>query len=133
MKITLESTFGELSFKGTNERNQSLQLSGNKESVSPMEAVLMSVAGCSAIDVEVILKKMHQKIHKIEVKVEGQRANATPSVFTEIHLHYIITGDVKKEKAQKAVEMSMNEYCSVSKMLSNSVIITHSFEVHILD
>lgn len=133
MKITLESTFGELSFKGINERNQSLQLSGNKESVSPMEAVLMSVAGCSAIDVEVILKKMHQKIHKIEVKVEGQRANATPSVFTEIHLHYIITGDVKKEKAQKAVEMSMNEYCSVSKMLSNSVIITHSFEVHILD
>ncbi|MBK6782811.1 MAG: hypothetical protein IPG79_02950 [Saprospiraceae bacterium] len=57
MKIHLESTFGPLNFKGTNERGQSLQMSGDKESVSPMEAVLMAVAGCSSIDIELILKK----------------------------------------------------------------------------
>ena len=129
MKIKLESTHGELNFKGTNDRGQSLQLSGNKESVSPMEAVLMSAAGCSAIDVEIFLKKMRQPFTNIEVEVEGKRVDAVPSVFSDIHLHYKIYGEVKTEKAQKAVEMSMEKYCSVSIMLQKAVNMTHSFEV----
>lgn len=57
MKVILESTYGDLNFKGTNERGQSIQFSGNKEAVGPMESVLMAAAACSAIDVETILKK----------------------------------------------------------------------------
>jgi putative redox protein len=129
MNVILESTHGDLNFKGTNERGQSLQFSGNKESVSPMEAVLMAAASCSSIDVEIILKKMRQDIKSIRVEVQGTRADAVPAVFTKIHLHYIITGDVKEDKAQKAVAMSMEEYCSVSIMLAKSVEITYSQEV----
>jgi putative redox protein len=129
MNIVVESTHGDLNFKGTNERGQSLQFSGNKESVSPMEAVLMAAASCSSIDVEMILKKMRQEIKSIKVEVQGTRADAVPAVFTKIHLHYILTGDIKEEKAQKAVAMSMEEYCSVSIMLSKSVEITYSVEV----
>lgn len=129
MKITIESTHGELNFKGTNDRGQSLQFSGNSESVSPMESVLMSAAACSAIDVEIFLNKMRQPLNHIEVEVKGERVDAVPAIFSDIHLHYKIYGDVKPEKAAKAVEMSMEKYCSVSIMLQKGVAMTHSHEV----
>lgn len=129
MRVTLESTHGELNFKGTNDRGQSLQFSGSKESVSPMEAVLMSAAACSAIDVEIFLNKMRQPFEKIEVEVKGTRVDAVPAVFSDIHLHYVIYGNVKPEKAKKAVEMSMEKYCSVSIMLQKAVKMSHSHEI----
>jgi putative redox protein len=129
MEIVLESIHGDLNFRGTNDRGQSLQFSGNKEAVSPMESVLMAAAACSSIDVEMILKKMRQNVKAVHVKATGTRADAVPAVFTKIHLHYMISGDLKEEKAQKAVKMSMEEYCSVSIMLSKSVEITYSVEV----
>ncbi|MFZ1705553.1 MAG: OsmC family protein [Saprospiraceae bacterium] len=129
MIVKLESTFGKLNFKGTNERGQSLQLSGDKESVSPMEAVLMAVAGCSSIDIELILTKMRQDLKKIEVEVNGIRAEETPKVFTKMEIHYILHGDLKKDKVQKAVELSMEKYCSVSLMLKQSVEIAYTFEI----
>ena len=133
MKVSLQKTHGDLNFKGTNDRDQSMQFSGNKEAVSPMEAVLMAAAACSSIDVETILKKMRQNVLDIKVDIEGTRAETLPAVFTKIHMHYIISGDVKEEKALKAVEMSMHEYCSVSLMLAKSVLITHSVEVRQLE
>jgi len=129
MNIKLESTHGTLNFKGTNSRGQSLQFSGNKESVSPMETVLMAAAACSSIDVEIFLNKMRQPFDRIEVEVKGEQVDAVPAVFSDIHLHYKIYGNVKPEKAKKAVEMSMEKYCSVSIMLQNSVTMTHSHEI----
>lgn len=129
MKIKLESTHGSLNFKGTNERGQCLQFSGNKESVSPMESVLMAAAACSSSDVEIFLNKMRQPFDKIEVEVSGNRVDSVPSVFSEIHLHFKVYGDVKLEKVKKAVEMSAEKYCSVSIMLQKSVNMTHSHEV----
>jgi len=131
MKVILESTYGDLNFKGTNERGQSIQFSGNKEAVGPMESVLMAAAACSAIDVETILKKMRQEVKSVKVEIEGTRAEAVPAVFTKIHMHYIINGDIKQEKAQKAVDMSVEQYCSVSIMLAKSVEITYSAEVRV--
>jgi putative redox protein len=133
MNVKIESTFGDLNFKGTNERGQSVQLSGNKEAVSPMESVLMAAASCSAIDVEMILKKMRQDVTSIHVEVEGKRADAVPAVFTHIHMHYIVNGDVKEDKALKAVTMSMEEYCSVSIMLSKAAEITYTVEVRVAE
>ena len=100
MKVILESTYGDLNFKGTNERGQIIQFSGNKEAVGPMESVLMAAAACSAIDVETILKKMRQEVKSVKVEIEGIRAEAVPAVFTKIHMHYIINGDIKQEKAK---------------------------------
>ena len=129
MKIKLESTHGSLNFKGTNDRGQSLQFSGEKEAVSPMESVLMAAAACSSIDVEIFLNKMRQPLDRIEVEVDSKRVDAVPAVFESIHLHYRIYGNVKEDKAKKAVEMSMEKYCSVSIMLQKSVTMSHSFEV----
>ncbi|MEM9544762.1 MAG: OsmC family protein [Bacteroidota bacterium] len=129
MQIKLESTHGSLNFKGTNDRGQSLQFSGEKEAVSPMESVLMAAAACSSIDVEIFLKKMRQPLERIEVEVKGDRVDAVPAVFEAIHMHYKIYGNVKEDKAKKAVEMSMEKYCSVSIMLQKAVTMSHSFEV----
>lgn len=131
MKIVLESTYGDQNFKGTNESGQSIQLSGSKQAVGPMESVLMASAGCSAIDVDLILRKMRQEFTDIRVEVDAQRAEGqTPSVFTHIHLKYIIYGtDLKQDKVDKAVEMSVKTYCSVLTMLEKSVIIAYSNEI----
>lgn len=129
MKIKLESTHGDLNYRGTNDRGQSMQYSGSKESVSPMESVLMAAAACSSIDVEIFLKKMRQPMERIEVEVEGTRVDDVPAVFSKIHIHYKIYGDVKLDKAEKAVQMSMEKYCSVSIMLQKAVEMTYGFEV----
>lgn len=121
MKVNLKSNGKELGYIGTNIRGQQIELNGNKEGVGPMESVLMAAAACSAVDIELILKKMRMEYTGIEVEVEGERADQTPAVFTKIHLHYIVSGDIKKEKLDKAVEMSVKSYCSVLKMLEKSV------------
>ncbi|MBK8632295.1 MAG: OsmC family protein [Saprospiraceae bacterium] len=131
MRIKLESTFGERNYKGTNERGQSVQFSGNKESVSPMETVLMAAAACSSIDVDLILKKMRQDFVSLEVVAQADRADdEVPAVFKKINLHYIIKGNnLKEEKVRQAVQMSLETYCSVSKMLEKTALITHTVEV----
>ena len=122
MKVNLKSNGKELGYVGTNIRGQQIELYGNKEGVGPMESVLMAAAACSAIDIELILKKMKQDYTEIEVEVEAERAtDETPAVFKKIHLHYIVSGDVKKEKLDRAVELSVNSYCSVLKMLEKTV------------
>ncbi len=129
MKIHLISTEGEKNYKGTNERGQTMSFSGSKEMVSPMEATLMASAACSSIDIELILTKMRQPFTQIEVQANANRAETEPKVFTDIHLHYIIHGDVKAEKVEKAIEMSMTQFCSVSIMLAKAAPITTSYEI----
>ena len=129
MKIKLASTADELGYVGTNDRGQVQYFSGSKGAVSPMETVLMAAAACSSIDVELFLRKMRAPAASVEVDVEGTRADAVPAVFTKVHLHYKITGDVPENKAAKAVAMSMDQYCSVSIMLKQAVEITHDFVV----
>lgn len=130
MKIILESTHGDLNFKGTNDRGQSVQFSGNKEASSPMETVLMAAAACSSIDVELILKKMRQDVEGIKVEVKGERREEiVPAIFTAIHLHFILTGEIKEKKAKEAVELSLEKYCSVSLSLDRDIKISHSFEI----
>lgn len=89
----------------------------------------MAAAACSSIDVELLLGKMRQAPDRIEVEVEGHRIDAVPAVFEKMHMHYIIYGDVKPEKAEKAVDMSVEKYCSVSIMLQAAVEVSHSWEV----
>jgi len=130
MKVTLSSTYGSLNFKGTNERGQSIQLSGNKEAISPMETLLTAAAACSSIDIELILKKMRQELDRIEVKVEAERREEiVPAIFTKIHLHYILHGKIKDNKAKEAVNLSLEKYCSVTQSLSSDIDITSSYEV----
>jgi putative redox protein len=130
MQIRLKRGKDALNYIGTNERGQEIRLSGDKQAVGPMESVLMAAAGCSTIDLELILGKMRQTLSHVEVVVDAERAeDETPKVFKKIHLHYVMVGKIKEDKAAQAVEMSAMQYCSVLTMLMKSVDVTTSFEI----
>lgn len=99
----------------------SASIGGVGAGISPMEGVLMSLAGCSSIDVIAILKKQRQNPSGFQVQVEAERADAVPAVFTYIMLEFQIEGEVDNSKALKAIQLSMDKYCSVSKMLEPNV------------
>jgi len=96
----------------------------------PMEMVLMGLGGCSGIDVALILQKSRQRLTGMAIEIEGERAAATPAVFTRIHLHYILRGvGLERKKAARALALSLEKYCSVTRMLASTAEITHDFEI----
>ncbi|MFK7808863.1 MAG: OsmC family protein [Saprospiraceae bacterium] len=129
MKVTLKSTDNLDHYTATNEAGHSVALSADGSATGPMQAVLMAVAGCSTIDIVMILKKMRQDIQHIEVEVDGTRQEEIPRVYTKIHLHYKIYGKVKEKKAEQAVALSLEKYCSVSLMLEKAAEISSSWEI----
>jgi len=97
---------------------------------SPMEMVLMSVGGCSSVDVVSILKKTKQDFSSVDVQLTAERAETAPRVFTKINLHFVVTGkNVSEKHLERAVSLSAEKYCSVVLMLDKTVEITHSHEV----
>lgn len=121
---------GPVKFTATNASGASLaidgpaDMGGQNAGLRPMETLLSALAGCSAIDVIHIMKKQRQELSKLEVEVEGERADAVPAVFTRIHLKFVGHGAIDLAKFRKAVELSMEKYCSVSRMLEPTVEIT---------
>jgi putative redox protein len=96
---------------------------------SPMEMVLMSLAGCSGMDVVSILRKKRQPVEDLEVRVRGKRRDDYPTVFSEIALEYIVHGDVDPQAVERAIELSRDRYCPVWAMLGRSVLITATSRV----
>lgn len=97
----------------------------------PTELVLMGLGSCASVDVVGILKKSRQDITGVICEVSANRADTIPAVFTDIHLHFVVTGrNVKAAQVAKAIELSATKYCSVSKMLeAGGVIITHDYTI----
>ena len=103
---------------------------GHDAGARPMELVLMGLAGCSAIDIILILKKQRQSVKNFKIRVEGiRRENEIPAVFENIHLHFLLTGMVEEGKLARAIDLSIDKYCSVTAMLRPTVKITSSFEI----
>ena len=96
-----------------------------------METLLIGMGGCATFDVIHILKKSRQQVLDCVAEIEAERSDDIPSVFTRIHLKFIVSGQQLKEKqVARAVSLSAEKYCSASIMLSNGgVEITHSYEV----
>jgi putative redox protein len=106
------------------------KIGGHDAGTRPMELLLMGVGGCSAIDVILILKKQKQALEDIKIIVEGHRQKgATLSVFTDINLHFVLSGKLDKKKVDRAISLSMNKYCSASAMLGKTAKMSYSFEI----
>ncbi len=105
-------------------------IGGRNLGVRPMELVLLGVGSCSAMDVVHILRKSRQAVTDCVVELKARRAETDPKVFTDIHMHFIVTGDgLKEAQVKRAVELSADKYCSASIMLKATVNITHSHEI----
>jgi len=119
-----------------NEDHATLQMDGSGDiggingGFRPMQMLLAAAGGCSAIDIVGILKKQRQNPDSMTIEVEGTRVQkGTYSEFSAIHMHYIFTGDLDEKKVEKAIELSVTKYCSVSKTLEKTAKITTSFVV----
>lgn len=134
MKIKLTNISGYHS-KVINEDGNSIKVDNksidNPQGVSPMELLLMGVAGCSSIDIISILKKQKQHFKDLTIEVEGEREKVEQvNLFKKIHAKVKFTGDVDPKKAHKACELSFTKYCSVSKMLEGKAEISFSTYVN---
>lgn len=136
MKATIDWT-GDAGFKATSGSGHTVQLDGppdhggKNQGPRPMEMVLMGLGACSSFDVMSILQKSRQDVTDCHAELEAERADAVPSVFTKIHLHFVVTGNNLKENlVKRAVSLSAEKYCSASIMLEKAgVEITHSHEI----
>ncbi len=117
---------------GTSETGHGILMDGDRDGIapSPMEVVLMGMGACSSIDVVDILQTGRQQVTDCEVNLSSERAEEAPRVFTKINAHFIVSGnDLNEKKVKRAVELSMEKYCSVAKMLEQAAEITSSYEV----
>jgi putative redox protein len=97
---------------------------------TPMEMLLVSVAGCTAMDVQSILTKKRQDVTAYNVEITGTRADEHPRKFTTFNIHHIVHGRNVSEKAvADAIELSDTKYCSVAATVRPTATITTSFEI----
>lgn len=96
----------------------------------PMEMLILGMGACSTYDVVSILKKSRQEITDCEIKITSKRADSDPKIFTDIHIHFVVSGSKLKEKqVERAIKLSAEKYCSASIMLGAMAKITHDFKI----
>ena len=106
------------------------EIGGDNLGVRPMEMLLLGVAGCTMINVVTTLKKVRQELTYCETKVNAERADDHPKVFTDIHIQFLVKGnDLDSKKVEKAITLSAEKYCSASIMLGKTASISHDFEI----
>lgn len=120
-------------FEAKNESGQivnidaSPAIGGQNKGARPMELLIMGLGGCSSIDIINILTKQKIEVKDLRIEIKADREeNATPSLFNKIHVDFIFAGVTEKEKAQRAADLSMEKYCSVSKTLEKTAEITYA-------
>jgi len=95
---------------------------------TPMELVLMGIAGCTAIDIVVVLEKKRIPFDAFEVHISGERADEHPKRYTSVHVEYVLKGTGIKPKAvERAIELSENKYCSAIASINAEV--TSSYKI----
>jgi putative redox protein len=136
MKATVKWVDGAM-FLGESPSGHSVVMDGPEEAggrnmgLRPMEMLLLGTGGCSAYDVMSMLKKSRQDVVDCRVEMDADRADAIPSVYTRIHMHFVVSGNkLKENQVKRAVELSAEKYCSASIMLGAAgVEVGHSYEI----
>lgn len=127
---------GESAFDGCNPTGGTVQMGSyhGQPGISPMEMLLLGVAGCTGMDVVSILSKKRQIIQRFEINVRGKRAEAHPRVYTEIELVYHIWGNqIDQLAVEQAIRLSQDKYCSASAMLSPVANISTKYFLHSIE
>ncbi|MDA9003010.1 OsmC family protein [Flavobacteriaceae bacterium] len=132
MEVSLERINEDYLFEVTNSNGHKVLLdnksktSGEVQGVSPMELLLMGLAGCSAIDIVAILNKQKINPTVLKMEIKGHRlTDEVPSLFHQIDILIHLSGDFSPEKAKRAAQLSYDKYCSVSKTLEPTAKINH--------
>ena len=139
MKVTLKRIDENFNFEATGQSPQKNYLDagesigGQNKGSRPMEMLLMGLGGCSAIDVILILKKQKQHIDDLEIEVSGERQElegTKMSPFKTMHIHFKFQGKIDANKIERAINLSMEKYCSATAQFQSSAVITHSYQLN---
>ena len=124
IQVELNRVHGEYGFEVKDSHGHAVLIDNSPEhggdnfGVRPMQMLLMGLAGCSGMDVISILKKQKQEVRDYKTIVRGVREHGVhPSVWKDIEMEFVITGDVDETKAKRAIELSVHKYCSVAATL----------------
>ncbi len=126
---------GGLAFEGITEAGQTVPMDspaapGGPSGPSPMELLLISLAGCTAMDVVSILRKKRQDVTGLEINIVGDRVDEHPKRYTDIELEFVIRGrDVDPGAVARAIELSEDKYCSISAGLRPKATIVSRFRI----
>ncbi|HVI43818.1 MAG TPA: OsmC family protein [Chitinophaga sp.] len=112
--------------------DSSLENGGKNNGVRPMQMVIMGLGGCSAIDVLMILKKQRQEVKDFRIEIDAEREKGKePALWETAHIIFHFTGNIDVDKAARAVELSMNKYCSVAETLRQAnTKLTWEIKIH---
>lgn len=137
IKIELNRLNDAFHFDATNEDGVTVHLDsspdsgGTNQGMRPMQILLAAMGECSAIDIITILKKQRQEFKDLKITVTGEREkDAIPSLYQSVNAHYKFFGNLDAGKVEKAIRLSIEKYCSVSKTLEKAgAKITYTFEI----
>jgi putative redox protein len=137
MRINIKRHTAPYHFVATSTRGREVHMDeppesgGTDQGVSPMQMLIMSMGGCSGIDIAMILEKSRQTVETFDMELDAERPPDTVGQpYHKIHAHYILTGDIDPEKAKRAVKLSINKYCGASKTLEATADISSSVSVN---
>jgi putative redox protein len=107
-----------------------LQFGGKNTAARPTELLLIGLGGCSGMDVISVLKKKKQDVRNLEMNIQGERATEHPQKFTDITIEFVVTGrNISEDAVKRAVDLSMEKYCSVKATLEGVARIHFSYRV----
>jgi putative redox protein len=125
-----------ITFVGKTDSNHWITMDGPEEfggsnaGIRPKELLLIALGGCTGSDVATILQKKKVKLDEFYMNFSAETAEDHPQVFTNIHIEYVFKGkDIQARDLERAIELSVTKYCSVTKMLEKAAEITHSYKI----
>lgn len=127
MKIKLRRVDDAFNMKAVDElghevfMDSSVENGGKNKGIRPMSMLIMGMGGCAAIDIVMILKKQRQIIDDFNIELDAEREKGKePSLWSKVHVVFRLNGNIDPKKAEKAVDLSMEKYCSVAETLKKS-------------
>lgn len=127
MRVELKRLDGDFLFEAKNAEgalmhfDASPDIGGHNKGVRPMQTLIMAIGGCSAIDIILILRKQKQEVEDFRVTIDAEREQGKePALWMNAHVVFMLKGKIDKDKALRAVELSMKKYCSVSATLERA-------------
>ncbi len=91
---------------------------GNGSGFRPMQTLLAALAGCSSVDIISILKKQRQDLTNLKIEDDGNREEGKePSLWKQVEVKFLLEGNIEETKAKRAVDLSLEKYCSVAETL----------------
>lgn len=126
---------GGMVFEGKNENGNCVTMDSSPEhggsgmGLFPTELFLISIGGCTAMDVISILKKKKQDVKGLEVIVRGSKSPDVPKRLTDIEIEYVVRGDVSEESLKHSIELSQEKYCTVSNTIGKGARILWKYRI----